>query len=141
MYRKTPSNTEAKRPALDGVLGYIRQARSRGRRLLERHPLYFFAGMLACMLGSGILAFTVMRVDVPRALPPFPQPPASGAGSGITGIIGTYGAIREVAGLQETIASIIGKDTLDTADSIRLVDALERLDRIHNQVQKQNPQP
>lgn len=90
--------------------------------------------MLACMLGSGILAFTVMRTGAPRAVPVFPDAPTVGAGSGMTGIIDTYGALREVAALQDTIAYIIAKDTLDATDSIRLTQALGRLERIQRTI-------
>src|SRR5690606_38226409 len=119
---------------MDGIRRYLRQVGGFCRELVKRHPLYFFAGMLACMLASGILAFTVMRTDEPRVLLAFPQPPASGVGGAITGIIDTYAALNEVTALQDTIAHIIEKDTLDATDSIRLTEALRRFEKIQQSI-------
>lgn len=134
MYRKTPSNQRPDAPDVGNIRHRLRQLGASCNRLVQRHPLYFFAGMLVCMLASGILAFTVMRMDAPHALPAFPRPPASGAGGSITDLIDTYGALSEVKALQDTIARIIEKDTLDAADSIRLTEALKRFEQIHQSI-------
>lgn len=119
---------------MDGIRRHFRQVGAFCRGLVQRYPLYFFAGMLVCMLASGILAFTIMRTDTPHALPAFPQPPASGAGGAITGIFDTYAALSEVTALQDTIARIIEKDTLDATDSIRLTQALRRFEQIQQSI-------
>ena len=119
---------------MDGIRNHLRQASGFCRELVKRHPLYFFAGMLACMLASGILAFTVMRTDESHALLAFPQPPAGDAGQAITGIIDTYAALNEVTALQDTIAHIIEKDSLDATDSIRLTEALQRFEQIQQSI-------
>ncbi|WP_262246510.1 hypothetical protein [Parapedobacter soli] len=134
MNRKTPSDPATDILGMDGIRRHLRQVSGFCRELVKRHPLYFFAGMLACMLASGILAFTVMRTDEPHALPAFPKPPASGAGGAITGIIDTYAALNEVTALQDTIAHIIEKDTLDATDSIRLTEALRRFEQIQQSI-------
>lgn len=117
-----------------GIRRHIRQVSGFCRELVKRHPLYFFAGMLACMLASGILTFTVMRTDESHALLAFPKPPASDAGRAITNIIDTYAALNEVAALQDTIALIIEKDSLDATDSIRLTEALRRFEQIQQSI-------
>ena len=123
---------------------YIRRTGASFRRLVDRYPVHFFGIMVACMLGSGILAFTVMRVGTPHKLPVFTPPPSSGAASELTGIIDTYSAIREVADLQQLIAEIVQKDTLSTGDSILLTDALQRFELIQRSINtndKNNPAP
>lgn len=144
MYRKTPSDPASRAGAWDGLLDRIRRTGASCRRLIERYPIHFFAGMVACMLCSGILAFTVMRVGTPHELPAFAPPPSGGAASELTGIIDTYSAIREVADLQQVIATIVQKDTLSTADSILLTDALRRFELIQRSINnndKNNPAP
>ncbi|MGJ1311716.1 hypothetical protein ACS126_06370 [Sphingobacterium lactis] len=144
MYRKTPSDPAADAGAWEGLRKRIRRTGTSFRRLVARYPIHFFGVMVACMLGSGILAFTVMRVGTPHKLPAFSPPPSSGAGDGLTGIIDTYSAIREVADLQQVIGAIVQKDTLTAADSILLTDALQRFELIQQSImnnKKTNPAP
>src|SRR5690606_4363797 len=130
--KKTPSDSK---PSVSGDIGERLIALGDAvRGLAKRYPLHFLTAMLACMLGSGILAFTVMRTDVKRTLPELPKAPPIGTGAAIPGIIDTYGALREVAALQDTIAYIIAKDTLDATDSIRLTEALGRFERIQRTI-------
>lgn len=136
MYRKTPSNPENPSPPWDGLRNRLRQGGGRIRRGMERYPFHFLAGMVICILLSGALAFTVMRVDVPTEKAAFPRPPAIGAGSAIGGIARTYGALEEIAGIQREIQAIIEKDSLGTADSIRLIDALHRFERLQRPTQE-----
>ena len=141
MSRKTPSNPDPDTGKTGGIRQYFRQIGAFARRSVERYPFHFLAGMLVCIIGSGILAFTVMRVNTPHALPAFPKPPASGIGNGITDMMGTYGALQEVTALQDTIAAIIGKDSLDATDSIRLTDALKRFELIQQSIYHKNSNP
>lgn len=144
MYRKTPSDPPSDAGAWEGMREYIRRTGASFRRLVDRYPVHFFGIMVACMLGSGILAFTVMRVGTPHKLPVFTPPPSSGVASELTGIIDTYSAIREVADLQQLIAEIVQKDTLSTGDSILLTDALQRFELIQRSINtndKNNPAP
>lgn len=141
MSKKTPSNPENRTDRIAGIRQQIQQIGVSFDRLVKRYPFHFLTAMLVCMMGSAILAFTVMRVNAPRQLPAFPQPPASSAGSSITGIIDTYGALQEVTALQDTIASIIVKDTLNARDSVRLTEALQRFEQIQQSMYNQNNHP
>jgi len=134
MYRKTPSDPPADNDGFGNIRERLRELGASGKALLRRYPLQFLALMLASMLGSGILAFTVMRTDAKRTLPELPKAPPAGTEATLPGIIDTYGALREVAALQDTIAYIIAKDTLDATDSIRLTDALGRFERIQRTI-------
>lgn len=121
---------------------YFRRAAIHCRRLLGKYPIPFFAGMVISILLSGILAFTIMRVDKPQALPALPRLPASGAGGGMGNMLEAYNALKEAAALQSRIEAIARKDTLDTADSTEVMDALLRIDAIHKQLKlKQNRKP
>ena len=141
MSRKTPSNPNPDVGKTDGIRQYLRQIGAFVHRSVEQYPFHFLAGMLVCIIGSGILAFTVMRVNTPHALPTFPKPPTSGIGNGITDMMGTYGALQRVTALQDTIAAIIEKDSLDATDSLRLIDALKRFELIQQSIyhKKSNP--
>lgn len=141
MSKKTPSNPENRTDRVAGIRQQIQQTGVYFDRLVKRYPFHFLTVMLVCMVGSAILAFTVMRVNTPRQLPTFPEPPASGAGSSITGIIDTYGTLQEVTALQDTIASIIVKDTLNARDSIRLTETLQRFEQIQQSMYHQNNHP
>ncbi|QGN22521.1 hypothetical protein [Elizabethkingia anophelis] len=134
MYRKTPSDPQADNDGFGGLRERLRELGASGKGLLRSYPLQFLTLMLVCMLGSGILAFTVMRTDAKRTLPELPKAPPIGTGATMPGIIDTYGALREVAALQDTIAYIIAKDTLDATDSIRLTQALGRFERIQRTI-------
>ena len=134
MYRKIPSDPPTDNDGFGGIRERLRELGASGKTLLSRYPLQFLTVMLACMLGSGILAFTVMRTDAKRTITELPQAPQIGTGTAMPGIIDTYGALREVAALQDTIAYIIAKDTLDATDSIRLTQALGRFERIQRTI-------
>ncbi|MGJ1525514.1 hypothetical protein ACR79H_07635 [Sphingobacterium spiritivorum] len=134
MYRKIPSDPPTDNDGFGGIRERLRELGASSKTLLSRYPLQFLTVMLACMLGSGILAFTVMRTDAKRTITELPQAPQIGTGTAMQGIIDTYGALREVAALQDTIAYIIAKDTLDATDSIRLTQALGRFERIQRTI-------
>lgn len=141
MYRKTPSNTESDAPEQDGIRRHLRRAGDYARKLVERHPLHFLAGMVACILISFALAFTVMRVGSPRSLSALPLPPVNGTVDEISGILGVYGTIRELAEIQREIQDILEKDSLDTSDSVRLIDALQRFEQLQQYTHPQNSKP
>lgn len=142
MYKKTPSDPDSGTTVLQSAQSYIRQMGTSCFRLIRRYPLYFFAGMLACMLGSGIIAFTIMRVKNPKGILVFPKPPAKETGSAIGGILQSYGALQEITDIQREIQAIIDKDSLVTADSIRLIDALQRFEQLGQPThQNQNSTP
>ncbi|WP_185210738.1 hypothetical protein [Sphingobacterium mizutaii] len=86
--------------------------------------------MVVCILLSGTLAFTVMRVKEPEGIPVFPKAPTIGADIEIAGVIQTYDALREVSEIQQVIQSIIEKDSLNAADSVLLISALKRFDEL-----------
>src|SRR3546814_14763976 len=72
MNRKTPSDPASDILGMDGLRRHLRQVSGLYRELVTRTPLYFFAGMLACMLSSVLLPITVIYTDATHELSPFP---------------------------------------------------------------------
>lgn len=128
MSRKIHSNSQS--DTVVRIQRYFHRAQNYFRKLLHRYPLPIFAGMVVCILLSGTLAFTVMRVKEPEGIPVFPKAPAIGADIEIAGVIQTYDALREVSEIQQVIQSIIEKDSLNAADSVLLISALKRFDEL-----------
>lgn len=146
MFRKIHSNTDPGATIgteLKKEFGrYFRRAGIHCRHLLGKYPIPFFAGMVISILLSGILAFTILRVDNPQALTALPRLPASGAGGGMGSMLEAYDALKEAAVLQSRIEAIARKDTLDTGDSTEVIDAFKRIDEISKQLKfKQNRKP
>ena len=130
MYRKTRFNHDKDAGQEPDIRYRIRRLGSSLRSWVERYPLYALAAMLLCILASGILAFTVMRSGAPQKLTDFPQPPPSNLGAAIGGVVRAYDAMQELSEIQREIQGIIEKDSLGTADSIRLTEALQRFEQL-----------
>ncbi|WP_104382198.1 hypothetical protein [Sphingobacterium sp. HMA12] len=105
-------------------------------QIFKRYPAHVLCGMLTCIIISGILAFTVMRSGSTRTLPIYPKLPLVGSMDGISEAIGTYGTLQNVLSIQDTIAAIINKDSLDKTDSLRLVEALKRFEQLQRSIYK-----
>jgi hypothetical protein len=135
MYRKTHFKT---RPDLYKELskefgGYFLQIGAFWKRISTRYPAQIFAVMVASILLSGILAFTVMRVKVTR-----PLPSISGSGSdmsqGLGQIVGAGQALKEVLDLQNQINTALHKDSLTAKDSLLVKNAIRQLENIHHEL-------
>ncbi|MEI2273602.1 hypothetical protein OHD16_15745 [Sphingobacterium sp. ML3W] len=105
-------------------------------RLSRRYPAHFLCCMLACMIVSGILAFSVMRSGSPRTLPTYPKLPPVGSTDGISETMETYGTLQDVLAIQDTITAIINKKNLDQTDSVRLTGALKRFEQLQHSIYK-----
>lgn len=85
--------------------------------------------MVASILLSGILSFTVMRIEKPIPLPSFPKTISSNS-TGLSEIMGAYGTLKETAILQSRIEVLTRKDSLSATDSIEFFQSLRRIDQI-----------
>jgi len=130
MYKKTPSKNTFKELKKLKLIDRCLMLKSSCRSLLARYPLYFFGGMFVCMVVSGVLAFTVMRVDESAKLPAFPAVPTDEIINTTNTIIDSYSTIKELENLQRSIAVIIKKDSLSDRDSIQLRDALKQYEHL-----------
>ncbi|MFN0293567.1 hypothetical protein [Pedobacter helvus] len=112
---------------------YFARFGSRTRHICEKYPKQIFLIMLGSMLISGILAFTVMRVkkDEPAQL-------LTGTAAPITQslgqILGAGQALKKVLDLQNEINIVLQKDTLTSADSLIVKNAIGQLEKIHRQL-------
>ncbi|WP_199120311.1 hypothetical protein [Pedobacter sp. ASV28] len=101
--------------------------------ICARYPKPIFSGMLACMLVSGVLAFTVMRVK--REKPVLaPTNATSPVADGFGQIMDAGQSLKSVLALQNQVNTILHKDSLTGADSAMVKDAIMQLEAIHKQL-------
>ncbi|WGQ08985.1 hypothetical protein QG516_20955 [Pedobacter gandavensis] len=133
MFRKIPSSNNS-----DATLGtelkkefgkYFKRVGLYSTHILNKYPLTFFSLMVASILLSGVLSFTVMRIEKPSPIPSFPKS-ATNNSNGVSEIIGAFGTLKEATILQSRIEILAHKDTLNAADSIEVLQSLKRIDQI-----------
>lgn len=105
------------------------------RRISSRYPRQLFVVMLASILLSGALAFTVLRV---RKVEPLPTLSGPSVTHGFGQIIQSGQALKEVLDLQNQINTILHKESLTAADSLLVKSAISRLETIHYQLSKKS---
>lgn len=112
---------------------YFARLGNRIRHICEKYPNQIFFTMLGTMLISGILAFTVMRVkkDEPAQLLAGTAAPIT---QGLGQILGAGQALKKVLDLQNEINMVLQKDTLTSADSLIVKNAIGQLEKIHRQL-------
>jgi len=139
MFRKITSNREPGRTLgseLNKEFGtYIDRAAGYGRKLLNLYPRQVFAVMIFSMLGSGILAFTVMRSHEKPEIISIKSPSQSTA-DGLNQIIGTAGALQTLWGLQQQVDSLLKTSSLKHTDSLTLNIALAQMDSLQHAIRK-----
>ena len=131
MLKKTLSKNSFKSVKSGNIAKRSEQFKVSIQKLLERYPLCFFVGMFVCLLVSGILAFTVMRVQEVTKLPQFPGLATAGIVKSTTDIMGSYSSLMELDELKHNIAVFIQKDSLSVSDSIHLSAALKRYEQLY----------
>lgn len=97
--------------------------------ILSKYPLTFFSIMVVSILLSGVLSFTVMRIEKPIPLPSFPRSAAADA-NGVSKMLDAYGTLKEAAILQNRIEVLARKHKLNAVDSIEFFQLLKRIDQI-----------
>lgn len=104
-----------------------------------RYPRQIFIVMLASILLSGVLAFTVMRVKETG-----PLPSVSGSGASVTQgfgqILESGQALKKVLDLQNQINTVLHKDSLTAADSLLVKNAIRQLETIHHELNTKSTQ-
>jgi len=103
------------------------------KRILTTYPKQIFTFMIVCMMLSGALAFTVMRVkdDVRKS-------PLVNSGlevnHGFGEMMDAGQALNKVLNLQNKINTVLHKDSLTASDSLNVKNALRQLEIIHHQL-------
>jgi hypothetical protein len=103
------------------------------KNISSRYPRQIFVVMLASILLSGILAFTIMRV---KETGPLQFVSSSGAGvtQGFGQILESGQALKKVLDLQNQINTVLHKDSLTAADSLLVKNAIRQLETIHHEL-------
>jgi len=134
MWRKIHSNRDPR----DTLYSEIRKefgtyffiAGNFSKRLLNAHPKKFLGLMIALMLASAVLSFTVFRHPEPKAT--HLEKPANPVGDGFSKILQTAAKIKEGLRLKKLIDSLSAKKQLTSADSALLENALDSLQQIQH---------
>ncbi len=109
------------------------------KNISARYPRQIFVVMLASILLSSVLAFTVMRVKNAG-----PMPSLSGSDAEVTQgfgqILESGQALKKVLDLQSQINTVLHKDSLTAADSIVVKNAIRQLETIHHQLNTKSTQ-
>jgi len=130
MWKRIHSNRDPKDTLFSEVRKefrpYFDQAGNASKGLLARYPKFFFGVMVALMLASVILAFTLSRHHKP-ARPLVVKQQVSPIQDGFSQIMQAAEKIRETLRLKHLVDSISAKKLFTTADSAALDTALDRL--------------
>lgn len=135
MYRKThfkPQKALVNEIVKEFVV-YFSHFGNWSKRIGAKYPKQIFFSMLTAILVSGILAFTVMRVKKEERLPII-SGNAAPIVQGFGEILEAGQALKKVLDLQNQINLILRKDSLTSADSLLVKDALRQLETIHRQL-------
>lgn len=102
-------------------------------RIIAKYPKQIFFTMLATILISAILAFTVMRIKKTQPLPLYSSSVAP-ITQGFGQILGAGQALKKVLELQNQINLVLRKDSLTGNDSLLVKNALSQLESIHREL-------
>jgi len=137
MSKKTTSDQDNKVSLISELKkefgGQMRTFLLKRDQFIQRYPKQLFVTMVAAILVSGFLAFSVMRRARAEHLPSVNQF-GNGVSGGIGEIVHSSQLLREVLELQKQINVILRKDSLDAADSLRVKEAITRLESIHSKL-------
>lgn len=103
------------------------------RNVCKKYPRLVFCSMLCCIVASGILAFTVMRIKnvQPLSVPTTTITPFT---DGFGQIIDAGQSLKKVLNLQNKINVILHKDSLTAGDSLAVENAINELQILNRQL-------
>ncbi|MGV8135051.1 MAG: hypothetical protein AB2L20_07545 [Mangrovibacterium sp.] len=102
------------------------------RDFVREKPKLIFKLMVGFIVFS-ILLTTALELSREPAERKRPQPRA-GLSEGFSGVTGGITSLMDVMQLKKEIASLLEKDSLSHADSLKLLEAFERLEMINKQL-------
>ena len=100
------------------------------KQLFDRSPKVTLGIMVAVMLISAALSFTIFRSRSARSTVTVAGTTAP-VGSGFDELMQATGRIRETLLLKRSVDSLSDKQQLSSTDSIALIHALDRLQQLH----------
>jgi hypothetical protein len=144
MWRKITSNRDPRDTIYSELKKefspYVGKANDYGRHIAERFPNFLFGIMVALIVLSTALSFTVFRHHHPVRQPAPVTKAQSPIQDGFSQIMETAGKIRQTLRLKNLVDSITAKKQLTSADSTLLDSALDQLQRLHSsQIKRGQP--
>lgn len=134
MWRKIHSNRDPRDTLYSEVRKefgtYFSVAGNFSKRLLNAHPKIILGLMIALMVASAALSFTVFRHPEPKAM--HAEKPVNPVGDGFSKILQTAAKIKEGLRLKKLIDSLSARNQLSSADSVLLENALDSLQQIQH---------
>jgi len=134
MWRKIHSNRDPRDTLYSEIhkeFGtYFSIAGNFSKRLLNAHPKIILGLMIALMLASAGLSFTVFRHPEPKVT--HVEKPVNPVGDGFSKILQTAAKIKEGLRLKKLIDSLSTRKQLSSADSALLENALDSLQQIQH---------
>src|ERR1700744_1864114 len=132
MFRKLHSNRDPRDTLLSEInkefRPYIAKAGSGLQHVISSHPRFLFAMMVAGIVLSAVLSFTVLRHHAPP--PKVPKAQASPVSTGFDQIMRTGEKLKRTIALKRRIDSLTAKKTLTAADSAALENALDTIQNL-----------
>jgi hypothetical protein len=107
---------------------HIRKAGTGLKSIINSHPRFLFTMMVAGIVLSAVLSFTVFRQHAPpKVVKPQPNP----VSAGFDQIMRTGEKLKRSIGLKRQIDSLTAKKQLSAADSLALEKALDTIQKLN----------
>ena len=134
MFRKLHSNRDPRDTLLSELnkefRPYIRKAGTGLKSIINSHPRFLFTMMVAGIVLSAVLSFTVFRQHAPPKVVRQQPNPVS---AGFDQILRTGEKLKRSIALKRQIDSLTAKKQLSAADSLALEKALDTIQKLNQQ--------
>ena len=119
--------------------GHFENMETKAVSFLRAYPRPIFLFMLVMIIGSFILSFTVFREKKPGSVLPVKLNSANQAlkssTPGFDQILQAGAALKETIALKAEVENILSKKELGAEDSLKLAQALDRLEHLKKSIQ------
>ena len=133
MFRKLHSNRDPRDTLLSEInkefRPYIRKAGTGLKSIINSHPRFLFSMMVAGIVLSAVLSFSVFRQHAP--LPKVVKPQPNPVSAGFDQIMRTGEKLKRSIALKRQIDSLTTKKQLSAADSLALEKALDTIQKLN----------
>ncbi|WP_214070040.1 hypothetical protein [Mucilaginibacter sp. dw_454] len=141
MFRKIHSNRDPKATLYSELKRefspYFESAGAKTQLALQKNPKPFFWGMLALLLLSAVLSFTIFRKPATPQRKVGVVKPVSRKkvlDDGFERILATGAALKRTLQIKSEVTGLLAKGKLNHADSLALEGALDSLGQIQHQI-------
>jgi Mg2+/citrate symporter len=99
------------------------------KAFIGEKPKLLFRVMVVTIIASVILTTTLEVTEKPAEKKRFA--PVSRVSHGFTGVVGNVSTLSDAISLKSEISLLMEKDTLSHADSLRLLEAFQKLEKLN----------